>query len=137
MPGHHAEGHAVCSGCRLPHNGYCPSHQHLAETETAALADRRLNPGEPAIPAWCRREPPLSAEARCQLLLVRVIAREKGARLRLDEPHEVALREVRVEQVQTPLRRRGRGWCLGPVAGRDLEHVGAVRVLAAGRVGPR
>jgi len=27
-----------CQRVPLPHNGYCPSHQHLAETETFSLA---------------------------------------------------------------------------------------------------
>ena len=27
-----------CQRMPLPHNGYCPSHQHLAETEEVALA---------------------------------------------------------------------------------------------------
>ena len=27
-----------CQRVPLPHNGYCPSHQHLAETEVVALA---------------------------------------------------------------------------------------------------
>ena len=28
----------ACQRVPLPHNGYCPSHQHLAETEEVALA---------------------------------------------------------------------------------------------------
>ena len=28
----------ACQRTPLPHNGYCPSHQHLAETEEVALA---------------------------------------------------------------------------------------------------
>ena len=28
----------TCQRVPLPHNGYCPSHQHLAETEEVALA---------------------------------------------------------------------------------------------------
>jgi hypothetical protein len=28
----------ACQRMPLPHNGYCPSHQHLAETEEVALA---------------------------------------------------------------------------------------------------
>jgi hypothetical protein len=27
-----------CQRMPLPHNGYCPSHQHLAETEEVAIA---------------------------------------------------------------------------------------------------
>ena len=30
-----AQGHP-CQRMPLPHNGYCPSHQHLAETEELA-----------------------------------------------------------------------------------------------------
>ena len=30
-----------CQRLPLPHNGYCPSHQHLAETEEVALAASR------------------------------------------------------------------------------------------------
>jgi hypothetical protein len=29
---------AACQRMPLPHNGYCPSHQHLADTEDRALA---------------------------------------------------------------------------------------------------
>jgi hypothetical protein len=29
---------AACQRVPLPHNGYCPSHQHLADTEDRALA---------------------------------------------------------------------------------------------------
>jgi hypothetical protein len=32
----------ACQRMPLPHNGYCPSHQHLAETEHEDLQDRQL-----------------------------------------------------------------------------------------------
>ena len=40
VPRHDAQG-TPCQRMPLPHNGYCPSHQHLAETEEVELAAAR------------------------------------------------------------------------------------------------
>jgi hypothetical protein len=39
----------ACQRMPLPHNGYCPSHQHLAETENNELAIRELEGRELAV----------------------------------------------------------------------------------------
>ena len=58
------------SAMPLPHNGYCPSHQHLAETEELELVAPRPRPSRsPRSAAPARREPrPASLGSRAMLL---------------------------------------------------------------------
>jgi hypothetical protein len=40
----------ACQRMPLPHNGYCPSHQHLAETEEVEVAEPAVDGGATRVP---------------------------------------------------------------------------------------
>ena len=52
-----------CQRMPLPHNGYCPSHQHLAETEEVLWPPRRLPPCSSASTSAGRSPTPSSRSA--------------------------------------------------------------------------
>ena len=59
-----------CQRVPLPHNGYCPSHQHLAETEEVELGDRRIDGFRGALTArLCTRRRVARAPIGCRMLL--------------------------------------------------------------------